>query len=168
MTARDPLASTVYLRLLRGKTPQTHVRFWRFRHSANGCVLHWRIWRPDLEVIGSVLRWGCQRHSRCDQTPNRPGVIKDSGAMVVPSREQPRIFPGGRSVAGIPKVCAIASSVPAAEREEEEAEEEGESEEDEEEEAEEDAEGEEPEEDEEQEQQQRRAVASATTGTARL
>ena len=176
MTARDPLASTVYLRLLRGKTPQTHVRFWRFRHSANGCVLHWRIWRPDLEVIGSVLRWGCQRHSRCDQTPNRPGVVKDSGAMVVPSREQPRIFPGGRSVAGIPKVCAIASSVPAflhedvhqVDPEEEEAEEEGEPEEDEEEEAEEDAEGEEPEEDEEQEQQQRRAVASATTGTTRL
>ena len=85
-----PARSTVYLRLLRGKIPQTHVRFWRFRHCSNGCVLHWRIWRPDLEVIGSVLRWGCQRHSRCDQTPNRPGVVKDSGAMVVPSREQPR------------------------------------------------------------------------------
>ena len=96
--------------------------------------------------------------------------------MVVPSREQPRIFPGGRSVAGIPKVGGIASGVPAFPHEdvhqvnpEEEAEKEGEPEEDEEEEAEEDEEGEEPEEDEEQEQQQqRRAVAPATTGTTRL
>ena len=95
--------------------------------------------------------------------------------MAVPSREQPRIFPGGSSVAGIPKVGGVASGVPAFPHEdvhqvgpeEEEAQKEGEQE-DEEEEAEEDEEGEEPKDDEEQEQQQRRAVASATTGTTRL